>query len=105
MRVWSVETGELLDLFPAHGSTTRLRFMENGDLVGWAAAGGFYTWNIARMLEEKRDWLAWTGKNNNYRVCRGSWEVVAVTPFPAPSTVWAPDASCPSSGKKEHVIE
>jgi serine/threonine-protein kinase len=105
VRVWSVETGELLDLFPAHGSTTRLRFMENGDLVGWAAAGGFYTWNIARMLEEKRDWLAWTGKNNNYRVCRGSWEVVAVTPFPAPSTVWAPDASCPSSGKKEHVIE
>ena len=108
VRLWSVETGKLLDLFPAHGSSTRLRFLDDGTLLGWTAKSGFYHWDVPRVLEEKRDWLTWTGKKNNYRVCRDSLEVVPVVPFPEPSTVWAPDASCLSpapSDTKEHIIE
>ncbi len=38
--------------------------------------------------------LAWTGGRTNLRVCRESLDVVAVNPYPAPDTVWAPDSAC-----------
>ena len=35
-----------------------------------------------------------TGKRSNQRVCRDSFDVVAVVPFPEPDTVWAPATAC-----------
>lgn len=107
VRIWSVTSGKLLDQFPAHSTTTQLRFSTPTTLMGWTRSSGMFAWDLRESLDQKRDWFTWSGERNNYRICRKSLEVIPVIPFPDPSTVWAPEEACGGHDKQseEKIIE
>lgn len=66
----------------------RVRSMDrNGEVVDWDLS----------VLSQDHSSLAASGALNNLRVCRETFEVVPVLPYPEPESVWAPEALCTPS--------
>ncbi len=56
-------------------------------------SGEVVDWDLS-VLSQDHSSLAASGALNNLRVCRESFEVVPVLPYPEPESVWAPEALC-----------
>ena len=93
-RVWSTRSGAALGMLWTQEPALRLAFDEAGGLRAWLRGGAMQRWELTAELEGPSDWLSWTGRLNNYRVCRVSLRAVPVVPFPPASSVWAPDELC-----------
>ena len=103
VEVWDLETGRaLLGLEePDTGGMALGAALVGGALLTLDDGGTVRTWPVP---EEPPGDAA--GARSNLRVCRGSFEVVPVMPFPPAEEIWAPteacgaatDASSPRSG-------
>ena len=93
-RLWHAGTGALLATFLGHGKNVgAVAFLPGGDRVASGGADGVIAlWRAPRSDRLKS--LAATGAATNLRVCRQSFEVVAVLPFPPGDSVWAPPGLC-----------
>ncbi len=93
VRVWSVETGELVWMARMRTPPSAVRLTNRGQtLVALSAEGHRLSWDLREQVHQNAHTLA--GTLTNFRVCRGTMRAVPVVPFPAPETVWAPEAQC-----------
>jgi eukaryotic-like serine/threonine-protein kinase len=91
MRIWDVQTAEVLLTSRRHG--TQLRFRDRGTvLVTRADDGTVFEWTVPD--KDAATSIRETGQATNLRVCRDTLDVVPVVPFPAAETVWAPADRC-----------
>jgi WD40 repeat protein len=91
VRIWDVATGRLLWLREASSEVHFLTWSPEGVLQARTRAGRLWTWALGPMRDPD---LRSTGALTNLRVCQNSDRVVEVVPFPAPESVWAPEALC-----------
>lgn len=87
---WDVDGGELLWAAQTQRPLQALREVD-GQLIG--VDEGLGVWRFARE-EALEPLLVRSGRWSNLRVCRDALKVVAVVPYPAPESVWAPASSC-----------
>lgn len=87
---WSTRSGELEWAVQTHRPVQALREAD-GELVGLDESLGVWRFKLDAVIEPL---FLRTGRWSNLRVCQDSLRVVAVVPYPAPETVWAPATSC-----------
>lgn len=66
---------------------------QDGSVAVLTAGGAWQRWDPERLSRGYAT-VASSGALSNLRVCRDSLAVVAVAPFPAPESVWAPPEAC-----------
>lgn len=92
--LWALPSGRLVALEQATSSVTTLIPLAEGRGLRIVDASEQITdWSLP-PLDQDLDPLTDSGKLTNYRVCRDSYRVVPVIPFPAPETIWAPESAC-----------
>ncbi len=91
LRRWDLETGESTRVVTLPERAVAVRVGED-EVVALGIDGVRYAFPSNGSSEE--DPLTRTGAWTNLRVCEGTFEVRAVTPLPAPETVWAPRSLC-----------
>lgn len=94
LRAWSLTTGALIAATPAPRHARRVVW-RGGEVIVLTSRG-----HAARLGHGALSplTLARSGAATNLRVCRGDLSVVAVSPWPDPDSVWAPDSQCPGDG-------
>lgn len=95
-RVWDAASGAVLEVLHAHAprAVTAAAFSASGDLLVTGGADGLAAAFRAPGVDGPRSLVA-SGLETNLRVCRRSFEVIAVLPFPPGETAWAPESQCP----------
>lgn len=95
VRLWDVDTGGLLREIGGHrGGVVDVAFSPDGSrLLTVPRLDQAHIWPIA--WPDPAQLIRDTGAATNLRVCRASFNVVPVLPFPAADSVWAPEELCP----------
>ena len=94
--LWDAKTGYKVQTWTHKNAVYSAQFNKDESKILTATDNNSaIVWKI--MLKQKETILDETGSKTNLRVCRNTHRVVAIHPYPAPQSVWAPQRLCEDS--------
>ncbi len=94
LRVCDLRTGAPFLVASAPGTRSLALSSDGSTWISGGDRGTLRTWRLPEV-EQVAEGIRSIGQATNLRVCRDSFGVVPVVPFPSASSVWAPARSCP----------